>query len=135
MPLMQWSDSLSVGVQEIDAQHKNLVLYLNDLNFAMSQGKGKEVLKSLLTRLVGYTQVHFATEEKYMQQWNYPGYVYHKGEHTAFVKKVADFQSKFEAGQAALSIEILTFLKDWVGNHIQGTDKKYSSFFNKHGLK
>ena len=79
--------------------------------------------------------MHFATEEKYMQQWNYPGYVHHKGEHTAFVKKVAEFQTKFEVGQAALSIEILTFLKDWVANHINGTDKKYGPFFNKHGLK
>jgi hemerythrin-like metal-binding domain len=101
----------------------------------MSQGKGNDILRSLLARLVAYTQVHFAAEEKYMKQWNYPGYVYHKGEHEAFVKKVAEFKGKFEAGQAALSIEILTFLKDWVANHIQGTDKKYGSFFNSHGLK
>jgi hemerythrin len=70
---MQWNDSFSVGVSEIDAQHKNLVLYLNDLNFAMSQGKGKEVLKSLLTRLVGYTQVHFATDKKYGPFFNKHG--------------------------------------------------------------
>ena len=132
---MQWNESFSVGVAEIDTQHKNLVSYLNDLHFAMSQGKGNDILKSLLGRLVGYTQVHFATEEKFMRQWNYPGYVYHKGEHEAFVKKVAEFKTKFENGQAALSIEILTFLKDWVTNHIQGTDKKYGPFFNKHGLK
>jgi hemerythrin len=135
MPLMQWTDTLSVGVNEIDTQHKNLVCYLNDLHFAMSQGKGKEILQSLLVRLVAYTQVHFAAEEKYMKQWNYPGYVYHKGEHDAFVKKVAEFKAKFEAGQTALSIEILNFLKEWVGNHIQGTDKKYCPFFNKNGLK
>jgi len=135
MPLMQWNDSFSVGVTEIDTQHKNLVSYLNDLHFAMSQGKGNTILQSLLTRLVAYTQVHFATEEKYMQQWNYPGYVYHKGEHEAFVKKVAEFKAKFEGGQAVLSIEILMFLKDWVGNHIQGTDRKYGPFFVKHGLK
>jgi len=135
MPLMQWNDTLSVGVTEIDAQHKNLVSYLNDLHFAMSQGKGKDILKSLLTRLVAYTQVHFAAEEKYMKQWNYPGYVYHKGEHEAFVKKVADFKEKFENGKVAISIEILNLLKDWVANHIQGTDKKYGPFFIKNGLK
>jgi hemerythrin len=135
MPLMQWNDALSVKVKEIDTQHKNLVGYLNDLHFAMSQGKGKEVLQSLLVRLVAYTQVHFAAEEKYMKQWSYPGYVAHKGEHEAFVKKVAEFQTKFEAGQVALSIEVVTFLKDWVANHIQGTDKKYGPFFNKNGLK
>ncbi len=73
--------------------------------------------------------------EKYMKQWNYPGYVYHKGEHDAFVKKVAEFKAKFEQGQAAISVDILVFLKDWVSKHIQGTDKKYGPFFNKHGLK
>jgi hemerythrin len=135
MPLMQWNDSFSVGVTEIDTQHKNLVSYLNDLHFAMSQGKGNTILQSLLARLVAYTKVHFETEEKYMKQWNYPGYVYHKGEHEAFVKKVADFKAKFEGGQAALSIDILIFLKEWVFNHVLGTDKKYGPFFNKHGLK
>jgi hemerythrin len=135
MPLMQWNDSFTVGVAEIDAQHKNLVSYLNDLHFAMTQGKGNSILQSLLARLVAYTQVHFETEEKYMKQWNYPGYVYHKGEHEAFVKKVADFKAKFEKGQSALSIDILIFLKEWVFNHILGTDKKYGPFFNKHGLK
>jgi hemerythrin len=135
MPLMQWSDTLSVGVAEIDAEHKNLVSYLNDLHFAMSQGKSNAIMQSLLARLVGYTQVHFGTEEKYMKKWNYPGYVYHKGEHDAFVKKVAEFKAKFESGQAAISVEILIFLKEWVVNHIQGTDKKYGPFFNKNGLK
>jgi hemerythrin len=135
MPLMQWDESFSVGVGEIDTQHKNLVSYLNDLHFAMSQGKGNSILQSLLTRLVAYAQLHFTTEEKYMQRWNYPGYVHHKGEHETFVKKVGDFKTKFESGLTALSIEILSFLKDWVANHIQGIDKKYGPFFNKHGLK
>jgi hemerythrin-like metal-binding protein len=83
--------------------------------------------QSLLTRLIAYTGVHFATEEKYMQQVNYPGYVYHKGEHEAFVKKAAEFKAKFEGGQAVLTIEVLAFLKDGGINHIQGTDKKYGS--------
>ncbi|HSV48971.1 MAG TPA: hypothetical protein VLH35_01535 [Candidatus Acidoferrales bacterium] len=64
-----------------------------------------------------------------------PGYVHREGEHTTFVKKVGKFQTKFEAGQAALSIEILTFLKNWVGKYIQVKDKKYSAFFNNRGLK
>lgn len=135
MPLLEWNDSFSVGVTEIEAQHKNLVSYLNDLHFAMTQGKGNTILQSLLARLVDYTKTHFENEEKYMKQWNYPGYIYHKGEHDAFVKKVADFKTKFEAGQTTLSIDILIFLKEWVFNHILGTDKKYGPFFNKHGLK
>lgn len=40
MPLIQWNESLSVGVVEIDRQHRKLVELINDLNNAMRQGKG-----------------------------------------------------------------------------------------------
>jgi hemerythrin len=122
--LLKWSDSLSVGVVEIDAQHKTLISNLNDLADAMSQGKANAALRPLLARLVAYTQMHFGTEEKYMKQWGFSGYLSHNAEHEAFVKKVAEFQANYEAGKLALSIEVLHFLKDWVSNHIQGTDKK-----------
>jgi hemerythrin len=134
MPILKWTDSLSVGVREIDAQHKTLIMNLNELFDAMKQGKANTMLKFLLSKLVAYTQMHFSTEEKYMKQWNYKEYAAHKAEHDAFVKKVADFKGEYDQGKTLLSVEVLTFLKDWVANHIQVTDKKYSSLFNEHGL-
>ncbi|MGD6933627.1 MAG: bacteriohemerythrin [Candidatus Bathyarchaeia archaeon] len=134
MPIMQWNDSLSVSVRSIDAQHKMLLKHLNDLADAMSQGKAKDALMPILSQLVAYTQMHFSTEEKYMQQWNFPQYEAHKNEHNAFVDQVAQFQKDFQAGKAALSVQVLKFLKDWVANHIKETDKNYGSFFNSHGL-
>jgi hemerythrin len=131
---MKWDDSLSVGVREIDAQHKTLIMNLNELGEAMMQGKANSMLKFLLNKLVGYTQMHFTTEEKYMTKWSFSGFAGHKAEHDAFVKKVADFQKDYESGKQMLSVEVLTFLKNWVANHIQVTDKKYGKFFNEHGL-
>jgi hemerythrin-like metal-binding protein len=92
-------------------------------------------LKPLLVRLVIYTQTHFEIEEKYVKQWDYPGYTHHKSEHDEFVKRVIDFKTKFENGQTALSIEIIIFLNEWLFNQILFTDKKSGSFFNDHGLK
>lgn len=135
MPLIQWSDSLSVGIGEIDGQHKTLVSFINDLHFAMSQGKGSKMTQLLLGKLVGYTRVHFGEEEKYMQRWSYPDFAAHKVEHEAFVKKVTDFQAQSEAGKIGLSIDLFDFLKGWLVNHIEGTDKKYAPFFVSHGLK
>jgi len=134
MPIMKWDESLSVDVRVIDAQHRTLIMNLNELGDAMLQGKASSMLKTLLAKLVGYTQMHFSTEERYMGQWSYIGLATHKAEHDAFVKKVAEFQKSYEAGKQLLSIEVLTFLKNWVANHIQVTDKKYSKFFNEHGL-
>jgi len=85
---MKWDDSLSVGVREIDAQHKTLIMNLNELSDAMMQGKANSMLKLLLSKLVAYTQMHFLAEEKYMKQWSFAGYPTHKVEHDSFVKKL-----------------------------------------------
>ncbi len=61
--------------------------------------------------------------------------VTHKKEHDDFVAKVVNFKKGLEDGRLFLSTEITDFLKDWLVKHIQGTDQKYSSFFQEKGLK
>lgn len=128
-------EKYSVGVKESDLQHKKLVELINSLHDAMKEGKGKDVLARVLQELVKYAASHFATEEKYMTQFNYPGYSAHKAEHESFVTKVVDFQKDFDSGKAVMTLEVMSFLKDWLVKHILGTDKKYGPFFNEHGLK
>jgi hemerythrin len=101
----------------------------------MKQGKGKESLAEFIHELSNYATNHFAFEEKYFDKFGYPAATSHKLEHTNFVKKVSEFKNGFDGGRLALTIEVMTFLKDWLQNHIQGIDKKYSSFFNEKGLK
>lgn len=134
MPIMNWSDDLSVGVHEIDEQHKVLVGLINTLHEAMMNKQGKLVVKKILDELAAYTVNHFSFEEKYMQEFKYIGYMGHKKEHDLFVAKVKDFITEYEANKLGLSLEIMTFLRDWIVNHIMGTDKRYTSTFNKNGL-
>jgi hemerythrin len=135
MAYIVWNEKYSVGVKEIDLQHKKLTDLINGLHDAMKEGKGKDVLARVLQDLINYAASHFATEEKYMTQFKYPAYPAHKGEHEKFVKKVLDLQKDFNSGTAVMTLEVMNFLKDWLFNHIQGTDKKYGPFFNEHGLK
>jgi hemerythrin len=135
MGLIKWDDSLSVNVAKIDQQHQKLVLMINELHDAMKQGKGKEVLGKIVNGLISYTATHFKTEEDYFNQFGYPETDSHKKEHIAFVQKVSEFKDGFEKGKLSLSIEVMNFLSDWLQNHIKGTDKKYSQFFNGKGLK
>jgi len=135
MAFINWDDSFSVNVTEIDRQHQKLVAMINDLSDAMKQGKGKEVLGKIINALIDYTATHFKTEEKYFNQFGYPETVSHKKEHTAFVQNVSDFKDKFENEKITLSIEIMNFLSNWLRSHIKGVDKKYSQFFNEKGLK
>jgi len=60
MSIMKWNDAYSVGVEEIDNQHKGLVNNLNELFDAMSIGKANDVLGKILDQLIRYAQIHFA---------------------------------------------------------------------------
>ncbi len=131
MALFTWSDEYSVNVSGFDTQHKKLVDLINELHSAMKEGKSKEVLGKIIGELISYTKFHFSAEETLMVQAKYPGLAKHKEEHEAFTKKVLEFEEKFQRGSVVLSQEIILFLKDWLINHIQGTDKKYSPFLAK----
>ncbi len=69
-----------------------------------------------------------------MRQLDFPGYRQHKTEHDTFAIKVVDFQQEFHQGSLALTFEVMDFLERWLVNHIVGTDRKYSTFFNMKGL-
>ena len=135
MALIKWDDSFSVNVVEIDRQHQKLVNMINDLNDAMHQGKGKDILGKIISGLISYAGTHFKTEEKYFDRFGYPETNSHKKEHSDFVQNVSEFKNKYDSGALTLSIEVMNFLNNWLQNHIKGSDKKFGPFFNEKGLK
>ena len=58
----------------------------------------------------------------------------YKKEHERFVEKIESFIRDYQANKLGLSIELMTFLKDWLTNHIMITDKKYTAVFNENGI-
>ena len=136
MPLMQWNDRMSMGLETFDNEHKKLVEMINELFDGMQAGKGAEALGKILDKLIDYTKVHFAHEEKLMAEHGYADSPTHKAEHVALAKQVLDVQAKFKSGASAvLSMDVLNFLKEWLLKHIQGTDKKYVAHFKSKGVK
>lgn len=135
MALINWESSFSVNVTEIDNQHQKLVSLINALNDAMKEGKGKEVLSTILNELINYTATHFKYEEDYFDKFNYPDKEVHKASHKKLVADVLKFRDDFQSGKLGLTVEILTFLVNWLKSHIIGEDKKYTACFNSNGLK
>jgi hemerythrin len=134
MAYFSWDDKFSVSVKEIDTQHKNLIKMVNDF-YNCVKSDDKKALSSLLNSLIKYTVHHFATEEKYMKQFNYPGTAAHIKEHQAFAEKATDVKKRFDSGELVLSVEVTNFVKNWIIQHVLGTDKKYSQCFIDNGLK
>lgn len=135
MALANWRDDYSVNIKQIDDQHKKLFDYVNEIHEAMKTKKTKDELGGIIKKLAGYTVTHFKVEENYFEKYDYPEKAVHKVEHDVFVDKVKGFQKDLDSGKLLLSLEIINFLRDWLVNHIKGTDKKYSAFLNEKGIK
>lgn len=136
MPLMEWDDKLSVGVKQIDDEHKVLIKLVNELHDAIRANHGKEVLGKTLEGLIAYTGSHFGHEEGEMKRTNYPGAPAHFAEHAALVKKVLAIQEQYKAGKVAvLGMETLAFLKDWLVKHIKGTDQALAAHLKAQAAK
>lgn len=135
MAFMNWNDTFSVNIAEVDAQHKKLLGLLNELFDAMKVGKGREVVGKVLTDLIDYTVYHFDTEEKLFKRYNYPDYLPHKKEHDELTKRATALKTDFDKGKQVVTIEVMNFLKDWLNVHILQVDKKFGPFLNSKGVK
>ena len=128
--LITWSDKYSVNNSLMDSQHKKLIALINELNSAMKEGKGKLILHKIFDELINYTKYHFSNEEQLMKKANYPGLIEHQQIHKDLTKQVIDLQEKYLTDSNLVTFETMGFLKNWLLNHIEGTDKKYSKFIS-----
>lgn len=134
MALLTWNSNYAVGVKPMDSQHTVLFGLLNDLHAAMASGQAQSMTGPLLRKLVDYTHTHFAAEETMMTVAKYPGLAEHKVKHRELLKQVEEFAARFERGEAALNIDLMNFLRDWLTNHIEKVDHAYGPWVNKQGV-
>jgi hemerythrin len=134
MDFLSWSEDYSVGVTQIDAQHKQLVGMISGLVEVMKEGAEPAEVAKLLTDLLNYTGYHFDFEEKLMERAGYAGLAGHRAKHAAMRAEVERLLAEAESGNAATGMKLMIFLKSWLVKHINGTDKLYSSAVQQAGL-
>eukprot|EP00923_Selenidium_pygospionis_P041244 GHVN01071453.1.p1 GENE.GHVN01071453.1~~GHVN01071453.1.p1 ORF type:complete len:121 (+),score=23.17 GHVN01071453.1:175-537(+) len=105
-----WDESFSVKNSTIDEQHKGLFTGIDKLDKSRSD-------KQCLESLVGLVKEHFNTEEALFMSKGFPDADDHKKTHDKFIDDVA--------GVKDVGDEQITFLKEWLVNHIKGSDFKY----------
>lgn len=121
--LFTWEDQYNTGIDEIDQDHQALVKLINDLYEAMQDGSGGALLLPIFSALKHYTETHFAREERFMTECDAPDLEKHLNEHKQMVAKLAELESRHRNGEAAISLQALTFLRDWLQSHICVVDQ------------
>ena len=134
--IITWSDELSVGIEEIDTQHRGLVDMLNRLyHHAIEAPSDFDSVRDILKELVEYTVVHFATEESLFRIFKYPDMEAHTKQHEALKTQVQKIVHKVERREQKVDLELINFLRKWLRDHIMSSDKKYAPFLSEKGLE
>lgn len=130
----KWSQDYSVNIKTIDNQHQELVNILNRLFVAVSKREGDKAIAGILDALMSYTQTHFALEERLMRQAKYKDIQAHMEEHKKLLDELDLLCKKHLVEEKPIYFEMLSFLKTWLKEHIQGVDTKYSSALQQAGF-
>lgn len=126
MPLMPWTEDLSVGVEELDADHRQLFAMVNALFDAVEGGSSGDLLAAFFDALVDYTRDHFAREEALMAACHYPGLPSHRMEHFQLAERGHQLRGQFLLGDAEpVSRDLLGLFNGWLTTHIRITDGAY----------
>lgn len=128
--LVTWSDEFSLGMPEVDAQHKALIDLINRVWISLVKKANHEQTLKIVEELEKYTLTHFTVEEIFMREIAYSQFDEHKKEHEKFVARIAQEKMKIVAGHP-VTLDMLHFLRDWLINHILVSDKRYAEEYKK----
>lgn len=134
METIDWNNEFSVGVKEMDDQHKKLIGMINRLIKEQKTLTNPQTIAELLTEMTDYAEVHFRAEEYLMAEYGYPEKDKQEQQHKAFIDKTIAFYSATDLGPNILSTALLDYLRIWLVEHILKQDMKYKDFFKSKGL-
>jgi hemerythrin len=128
---MEWQESYSVGVEELDAQHRRIMELINEIAEQSEKPQSKATCFVVLNAMIKYAETHFSTEEAYLEKHGYPKYPKQQEEHEKFVDEVFNMTQELD-GENPLTLRMLAiYLQDWYAEHILGFDQEYKVFLSK----
>ncbi|MCB9059937.1 MAG: hemerythrin family protein [Halobacteriovoraceae bacterium] len=135
MSFFDWNSNFDIKVEQMNDEHKKLIALMNNVYVLNDKSSPRvEIIKSM-DELKEYIKIHFANEEKYMSEVNYPKCETHKIIHKELLNSFEDhYKSYVNSAELLLPNSILMFFRDWLSAHISGIDKEYGSFANNENV-
>jgi hemerythrin len=131
MEKIVWEARFNLQVDIIDEQHRQLVDLMNRLIDIKQNDQSGEGVVEALGEMTNYLGDHFDTEEQMMIDQGYPEIDSHREEHQNFVAQTAYYIATYRETGVSLKKDILTFLQEWLVDHILKTDQDFGRFLKK----
>lgn len=124
---MKWKNEFSVGIREIDDQHKTLADCVTSVELAVDGRERWLAVHSALVRALDFSRIHFAVEESLMRIHAYPGLEEHIREHRKFSETLMKLQTRTLTSD--VSEEMISYLRGWLEAHVTEHDKPLAAHF------
>lgn len=125
-----WSETWSVGIDELDEQHRSFLGFVESLEQAIADRKDKDIISALLTEVITGTTDHFRHEECILAESGYPGADAHRVEHHRLETMIAERAEVFRKSDSRDEwSEAAQQIKTALLNHLVRFDMNYKWFF------
>ena len=129
---ISWSDSLSVGVPELDQEHRQFVARVNQLNTAIVKREDKATIERLLDLMLMEASHHFWHEEQLLTQWKYPQRATHAAKHAQLTAQFERVMKEFEQADISFTWALKGLhIKQLLVDHLLQEDMKFRDFLRK----
>lgn len=133
-PLIEWLPNLMTGIGVIDSQHKGIAAILDEIREGINEGQGQKAESQGFAKLIESTIEHFRTEESLMEEHDYHGKDHHARIHVMLIGMLEYYLEKYHKDQNASNADLLSFLRDWLIEHILIDDKPFGDFLLAKGV-
>ena len=125
---LEWDDRFSVGIPEVDADHRRLIELANKLNAAFLANARKSEIEEILTSLANEAEAHFRREEKLFLASANANIAQHASIHADIIAQLARLSAEFEVGKyRAIWLAKAALVKRLLLTHLLEDDRELSS--------
>jgi hemerythrin len=124
MSVLQWRKEFSVGIEEVDHEHRELIELIRSLQQRLRQGADTDEVIDVLGEIYALIAAHFALEEKMMRQTHYPAFADHKEDHETLIDDLRDIMDEVEDDGILDESRLTDDLDRWFSDHFKTHDAK-----------
>jgi hemerythrin len=119
-----WTEQFNLGIAVIDEQHRKIMEYVNQLQYARASGKPRKEIGKLIDQLVEYIIFHFGFEESLLEKVGYPYLKPHQKTHALIARQISDYKARFDKGED-FSANVDGMLSTWLFDHLKHDDADF----------
>ena len=132
--ILHWDEQFRVGIPRIDEQHQRLLRLAAFVAAAVAEKHNAEIVKALLFDVASFAEEHFSSEERLMEQLEYPELEAHREEHDDFRARIGAFLHEC-ADDETLGIRVMQVMQAWLKRHLMECDRRYAEYFEERAIQ